>query len=236
MSEEPQSNDSAAEAPKKTRRAATPVARKTAKKAARKTATPAKAAAAAPAPAPVAAPEVRPEPVAREERPAAPEVRAVARDPRLDDISGHESHDQGGARSGWPEPETIQGGSEGSGSSGKRKRRRKKKGGQGGGQPPQGGHVSHEHPAPRPQQQQQPTAPVAESAPQQRPQPAPQPQQGPRIAVDPEELSKKAWRIFLGEVGEEGLALIGDQDAREISRRSFRLAEIFLEEQGRRGR
>ncbi|MFD0892342.1 hypothetical protein KBB96_13010 [Luteolibacter ambystomatis] len=235
MSEEPQSNDSAAEAPKKTRRAAAPGPRKTAKKAARKVAAPAAAVseASVPAPAPVVAPEPRPEPVEREERPVISEVRSVARDPRLDDISGHESHDQGGAKSGWPEPETIQGGSEGSGSSGKRKRRRKKKGGQGGGQSPQGGHVSHEHQAPRPQPQ--PVAPAGDSSSHQRPQPSPQPQ-APRVPVDPEELAKKAWRIFLGEVGEEGLALIGDQDAREISRRSFRLAEIFLEEQGRRAR
>jgi hypothetical protein len=58
--------------------------------------------------------------------------------------------------------------------------------------------------------------------------------QRPRPKVDPELLSKRAWKIFLAEVSEEGVALVGDNDARELSRRCFRLAEIFLEEQGRR--
>ncbi len=58
----------------------------------------------------------------------------------------------------------------------------------------------------------------------------------PRPRLDAGQVAKKAWKIFLAEVGEEGLALINDQDAREISRRSFRLAEIFLEEEARRGR
>ena len=52
--------------------------------------------------------------------------------------------------------------------------------------------------------------------------------------MNPEELAKKAWKIYLSEVSEEGIALINDQDARELSRRCFRLAEIFLDEQSRR--
>jgi len=52
--------------------------------------------------------------------------------------------------------------------------------------------------------------------------------------IDAKELSKRAWKIFLSEVSEEGLALIGDKEGRELSKKSFRLAEIFLEEQGRR--
>ncbi|MEO1856057.1 MAG: hypothetical protein ABGY95_01655 [Rubritalea sp.] len=56
--------------------------------------------------------------------------------------------------------------------------------------------------------------------------------QAPKI--DAKELSKRAWKIFLSEVSEEGLALIGDKEGRELSKKSFRLAEIFLEEQGRR--
>lgn len=52
--------------------------------------------------------------------------------------------------------------------------------------------------------------------------------------MDPELLAKFAWKIYLSEVSEEGIALISDNDAREISRRCFRMAEIFLEEQGRR--
>lgn len=55
----------------------------------------------------------------------------------------------------------------------------------------------------------------------------------PRPKLDPELVAKKAWKIYLAEVSEEGLALISDQDARELSRRSFRLAEVFLEEAAR---
>jgi len=55
-----------------------------------------------------------------------------------------------------------------------------------------------------------------------------------RLALDPEEVSKRAWKIYLGEVSEEGLALINDTTAREMAKRSFRLAEIFIEEQSRR--
>ena len=46
---------------------------------------------------------------------------------------------------------------------------------------------------------------------------------------------RPAWKIYLSEVSEEGVALIGDNDAKDLSRRCFRLAEIFLEEQNRRG-
>jgi hypothetical protein len=61
--------------------------------------------------------------------------------------------------------------------------------------------------------------------------PAPQ---SVKTRLDPESLAKAAWKIYLAEVSEEGVALVGDQDARELARRCFRLAEIFLEEQGRR--
>lgn len=59
-------------------------------------------------------------------------------------------------------------------------------------------------------------------------------QAAPRPKLDPEKVAKHAWKIYLSEVCEEGLALIGDSDARELSRRSFRMAEIFLEEEARR--
>lgn len=58
--------------------------------------------------------------------------------------------------------------------------------------------------------------------------------QKPRYKPDPEKLAKNAWKIFLAEVSEEGVALIGDNDARELARRCFRLSEIFLEEEDRR--
>ena len=55
-----------------------------------------------------------------------------------------------------------------------------------------------------------------------------------KAKLDPEKVSKKAWSIFLAEVSEEGVALITDNDARELSRRCFRLAELFLQEEQRR--
>ena len=42
---------------------------------------------------------------------------------------------------------------------------------------------------------------------------------------------QRAWKIFLGEVNEDGLALIDDKDARELARRSLRVAEIFTREE-----
>ena len=64
--------------------------------------------------------------------------------------------------------------------------------------------------------------------------PAPQHPPQPRAKIDPELLTKMAWKIYLAEVSEEGVALIGDNDAKDLSRRCFRLAEIFIEEQTRR--
>jgi len=60
------------------------------------------------------------------------------------------------------------------------------------------------------------------------------PPQKQRNRPDQDKIAKNAWKIFLAEVSEEGVALIGDNDARELARRCFRLAEIFLEEEGRR--
>ena len=44
---------------------------------------------------------------------------------------------------------------------------------------------------------------------------------------------RRAWKIFLGEVTEEGLALMDDRTAAEASRRAFRVAELFLIEAAR---
>ncbi len=60
-----------------------------------------------------------------------------------------------------------------------------------------------------------------------------QAQQKP-VKLNAKAVSKKAWKIFLAEVGEEGLALIGDKEAKELTKRSFRLGEIFQEEEQRR--
>ena len=53
----------------------------------------------------------------------------------------------------------------------------------------------------------------------------------PKVELDDKKVAKRAWKIFLGEVGEEGLALIADKDAREMARRSLRVAEIYSREE-----
>jgi hypothetical protein len=108
----------------------------------------------------------------------------------------------------------------------KKRRRRKKKHGQG-----QPGQSQHPHAVSVPSEatgHAPSVTPAAEAA------HAPAMHAAPRPKLDPEQVAKKAWKIFQSEVGEEGLALIDDHDAREISRRCFRLAEIFLEEAARR--
>jgi hypothetical protein len=116
----------------------------------------------------------------------------------------------------WPDPEPASvGGQPAGGEGSKRKRRRKK--GKGGGQQqalPQG-------------QENEASGDFSEA-------PRPPQPHAPRVKVDSELLAKFAWKIYLAEVSEEGVALIGDNDAKDLSRRCFRLAEIFLEEQGRR--
>ena len=130
----------------------------------------------------------------------------------------------------WPEPDAPAT----PGQENKRKRRRRKGKGQGqsgnfqaGGSPA----VEETHSIVEP-------AAAADAARPHRPPPNPlgnaprQPAHRPKL--DPETLATKAWKIYLAEVSEEGVALIGDQDARELARRCFRLAEIFIEEQARR--
>lgn len=128
----------------------------------------------------------------------------------------------------WPEPEAESaGGSPSQTDSAKRKRRRRKgKGGQAAGPPNGGGPSNDEDHSPA-------AAELKSSEQPQDHRPRPQPQQ-PRLKIDPELLTKMAWKIYLAEVSEEGVALIGDNDAKDLSRRCFRLAEIFIEEQSRR--
>lgn len=64
---------------------------------------------------------------------------------------------------------------------------------------------------------------------------SPQPQ-APQVRVDTDELVRRAWKIYLGEVTEEGLALMDDRTAAEASRRAFRVAELFLVEASRHRR
>lgn len=150
----------------------------------------------------------------------------------------------------WPEAETI---SEGSGSGdAKRNKRRRRKGKNNKGvreaDAPVDNHedqvipVVVESSEPAPEAPDSAPAPAPAPTPAAKPQPQQQnpqhqqqrPQQHQRTPIDPQVLAKKAWKIFLAEVSEEGVSLINDNDARELSRRCFRLAEIFLDEQGRR--
>ena len=129
----------------------------------------------------------------------------------------------------WPEHEAESAGGPPSQTteSAKRKRRRRKGKGQGGGPQNVVEPLSEES-----QLLASPELKSAEPALEQRPRP--QAQQPPRPKIDPELLTKMAWKIYLAEVSEEGVALIGDNDAKDLSRRCFRLAEIFIEEQMRR--
>jgi hypothetical protein len=120
----------------------------------------------------------------------------------------------------WPEPEPSGGIDPAAPENPKRKRRRKK--GKGGGQQtvslaPFGEEAS--------------TAVTQDTA---AAAPAPRHTTPPRTKLDAELIAKLAWKIYLAEVSEEGVALIGDNDAKELSRRCFRLAEIFTEEQAKR--
>lgn len=118
----------------------------------------------------------------------------------------------------WPEPEAASSSQSPSSENHKRKRRRKK--GKGG-QSNQPQVIPNEETIPLVAQD--PSSPAAA-----------QRQSPPRPKLDQEMIAKLSWKIFLAEVSEEGVALIGDNDARELSRRCFRLAEIFIEEQSRR--
>lgn len=51
-----------------------------------------------------------------------------------------------------------------------------------------------------------------------------------RLPVNAKKLREKAWKIFLAEVSEEGLALVSKSDAHRLAQRSFDVARAFLEE------
>lgn len=198
--------------------------------------------AASPEEMPAATPHAAADSQSRTETPEGSAASATPADTRHGDDEGDDDdEEEEGDASGseWPEPESSGAGNQES----KRKRRRRKgKGGQnaGQGQPQwqgqgQGGSVptaaasNEEATSAAPEATQGDTRTHRQShiAPQRPPQP-------PRTRVDPELLAKRAWKIYLAEVSEDGVALIGDQDARELARRCFRLAEIFLDEQSRR--
>jgi hypothetical protein len=132
-------------------------------------------------------------------------------------------------RDDWPEAEAASSGPSGSLENPKRSKRRRKK-----------GKVTGSHhailPADADSQAQAAAEPTeaSSSVPLPPPVPAPPPSHPPRIKIDPVLLAQRAWKIYLSEVSEEGVALVGDNDAKELARRCFRLAEIFIEEQTRR--
>ncbi len=187
----------------------------------------------------------RPKKVAKPSEPAAVKEEAVAlvaiEPPQVSaqaptSVPSHEPR-QAANETDWPEPEAASSGSLNQSDGAKRKRRRRK--GKGQGTPQATGPLATEnssspiqdlnepleapHDAPRP----------AASQPAMKPS-VPAPPAMPRPRIDPELLAKMAWKIYLAEVSEEGVALIGDNDAKDLSRRCFRLAEIFIEEQSRR--
>ena len=142
----------------------------------------------------------------------------------------------------WPDAETVSD-AKGQTANDKRKRRRRK--GKGGGQNGQGGGsapANEEISAVVEPLAAKESASVAQQSVPQQPRPAQAPvsppqqphSQQPRTQINQELLAKRAWKIFLAEVSEEGVSLISDHDARELSKRCFRLAEIFLDEQGRK--
>jgi hypothetical protein len=129
----------------------------------------------------------------------------------------------------WPAPEEASsGGSQSQSDSAKRKRRRRK------GKSTSSAPVVFESDASQDGHQLVATPELEAEKPQRESTSFPQPQQAPRSKPSPEFLTKMARKIFLEEIGEEGVALITDQDARDLARRCFRLAEIFVDEQARR--
>lgn len=134
-----------------------------------------------------------------------------------------EPSDETAPHGDWPEPEAASSGVSSPQENSKRKRRRKK----GKGNAPQNASPQSEPDSSPPASAETSEPASLQAQPQRQHQP-------PRHKFDPELLAKFAWKIYLSEVSEEGVALVGDNDAKELSRRCFRLAEIFLEEQARR--
>ncbi len=163
-------------------------------------------------------------PTAEASAPATP-VKETPKTQSFPDFSekNNDSQEDQPSRGDWPEPEAPSSGDVAR-ENPKRKRRRKK--GKGNNSQNQ---VSAVEPETSDDSNEQ--APAQPSSQGQQPR---QHQQAPRPKLDPDLLAKFAWKIYLAEVSEEGVALIGDNDAKELSRRCFRLAEIFMEEQSRR--
>lgn len=48
---------------------------------------------------------------------------------------------------------------------------------------------------------------------------------------DLDQVAKYAWKIYLAEISEEGVAMLDQKAAKELARRCFELATIFLDEE-----
>jgi len=128
-------------------------------------------------------------------------------------------------RGDWPEPDAASPGVAGPPPEHAKRKRRRKKGKGHNPQNPAPATDDEVFPLENGEPAESTTAPAG---------PPPQPSHTPRVKIDPDVLATRAWKIYLSEVSEEGVALIGDTDAKELARRCFKLAEIFIEEQGRR--
>lgn len=53
----------------------------------------------------------------------------------------------------------------------------------------------------------------------------------PDHEYDSDQVAKYAWKIYLAEISEEGVAMVDQKAAKEIARRCFELATIFLDEE-----
>ena len=232
LSSSPASADNSVEPAPRVRRISNPRIKKPT--AAKKSVTPEEPVAAV---ATVAEAKVVPEPKTKPEPKVVPAPNVAADVGEGDEFEGDSS-----SQTEWPDAETVSDNSGAPGEAKRKRRRRKGKGGQNSGQPSaQTDEASGEGQRQQHPQQQQPRGdsqirqdqvPRNEQSP--RNEQAPRHEQPQRVSPNAEILAKKAWKIFLAEVSEEGVALISDHDARELSRRCFRLAEIFIEEQNRR--
>jgi hypothetical protein len=58
-------------------------------------------------------------------------------------------------------------------------------------------------------------------------------QRAERVA-EATEVAEKAWKLYSGEIEEEGIELIDDSDAEKLAQRCFKIAEIFVKTRIRR--
>lgn len=154
-----------------------------------------------------------------------PEVKKTPKFPEF--IEPKPSVEEPAARGDWPDAEAPTSGVPPVSENPKRKRRRKK----GKGNSSQNAAPASEGDGPSPSVSEPSEQPASQAPPQAQ---APRQNHAPRPKLDSDLLARFAWKIYLSEVSEEGVALVNDNDAKELSRRCFRLAEIFLEEQTRR--